>query len=316
MSPYWDANFGQTFFLLLSRLLSFFWDPTLLATLQQDEIECIALILVGLSSIISGTFLTLKRSVLIVNSIAHTILLGLMIVILFILPEGSLWIDMKVTLTAALFSALGTLLTTHFFVQCVKIQEEAAVAFVFTSFFALGVLLSSLYARNSHLGVEAIMGHIDAVEVSDLKPLFLLFLLNLVCVVWNFKDYLLFSFDPLFGRSIGRPNGWLLFLLSLQCTWTIIGGFQVAGVVLILPYFLLPMYIARHFIVNVKGILLLSSGVVFLNGLLTVSLSRHILSTFQLPVSSSAMAVLTLFAFFWATEPFRSMSQERTQDLS
>ena len=71
--------------------------------------------------------------------------------------------------------------------QVAKVQEDASIGLVFTSLFALGVVLVTLYTKNLHIGTEAIMGNIDALDIDDLSLVGSVALLNLVTFFFFFR---------------------------------------------------------------------------------------------------------------------------------
>lgn len=298
MTPYWGASFFSAFFFLCKRLFFFMIGEISIDDLYQDEIECLALILVGISSLISGTFLVLKRSAMMVNSLSHTILFGLIITLILFVPKETIKVDLSLMTIGAIVTSFVTLLSTYFFIHILKVQEEGAIGFVFTLFFALGILFATLYTKNSHFGVEAVMGNIDGIGKEDLSILFWIGSLNLIILFFWYRGLKLFSFDPAFASSIQKSNLSILLLLILQVTMTVIGGFQVVGVVLILSYFVLPTLIAKSILPRLNGIFFLGFFVVLFVGLFSVSFTRHVLSFYHLPISSSAVASLTLFFLF------------------
>src|SRR4029077_18141377 len=101
------------------------------------------------------------------NSLSHTILLG--IVIAFLIGSSSEGfhegrLNLTLLFAAALGSGLLTAVVTEILTKSVKLQEDASLGLVFTTFFALGIVLVNLLARNVHIGAEVVMGNVDALH--------------------------------------------------------------------------------------------------------------------------------------------------------
>ena len=60
------------------------------------------------------------------------------------------------------------------------LQEDASIGLVFTSLFALGIVLVNLLTRNAHVGAEIVMGNVDVLHCDDLTLAIIVLLIN-VC---------------------------------------------------------------------------------------------------------------------------------------
>src|SRR5690554_3701535 len=112
--------------------------------------------LVGVSCGIVGVFLILRRMAMMADAISHTVLLG--IVIAYLLTHCLSGTHMLIG------AAIAGLLTT-FLVQLLHsrgVQQDASIGVVFTTLFALGVILIATKVGNAHLDVKhALMGEIS-----------------------------------------------------------------------------------------------------------------------------------------------------------
>jgi manganese/zinc/iron transport system permease protein len=153
----------------------------------------------------------------------------------------------------ALVAAFFTHYLTNFFIEKSKIQEDASIGITFT-------FIVSLTSRNSHLGVEAIMGNIDAISYQDCKTAFFVFLLSLVWILFCRPIYTLLSFDrglaKVLGIKVGLSDASLMFLCSL----VLITGFKSVGVVMILALMTFPILSAMFFVQSIPKIKLRGSN--------------------------------------------------------
>ncbi len=299
INPYIEAGFGEFFIILAQRLGKVITGQLGLFDLVSDEIQLLVLIFITLSSACIGTFLVLRKMTMLANSLSHTVLLG--IVIAFLISKSSLGfneMDMKTLCIAALSTGLFTTVCTQMLHKGFKLQEDASIGLTFTTLFALGIVLVSIFTRNTHLGVEAIMGNIDALHFNDLKLVFFLFLFNLVVTITLFKPLAVSTFDPILGASFGIPVVFVSYLLMVQTAASAIGAFRALGAFLFLALLVAPVLTARFFTYNLKKMIYLASLFGVGSSLIAVALSRHLLSVYQLSLSTAGIVSLLLAVFF------------------
>ncbi|MDE3046062.1 MAG: metal ABC transporter permease [Verrucomicrobiota bacterium] len=303
MNPYSGANFFQFFYLLFKRLISGgIWTPA------ADEVQLAVLSCCALACGLIGPFLTLKRMSMFANSLSHTVLPGIVIAFLLVstLWQGR-WNDPSVFLLGALFAAVLTAVLTEGLGRLFRLQEDASIGLVFTSLFAIGVALVTLYTRNAHLSVEAIMGNPDALQLSDLRFSALIALFNLLAVALLYRRLLLSAFDESLGRTLGFSAFFSRSALFLITALTCMGAFRAVGALVVLALLVGPYLIARLFCHRVShlliwtpliGILLCSAG---------VALSRAILSTTGVPLSTSGLIATLIGAAFLLATSFKKL---------
>lgn len=261
--------------------------------LASDELQLFVLCTVAISSACVGTFLVLRRMTMLANAVSHTILLGIAGAFLL---TGSL--DLWAMLLAALISGLGTSLLTEFLSKQVKVQEDASTGLVFTALFALGVVLVTLYTRNSHLGAEAVMGNVDALQFGDFQLALVVLLANLLLFGLFFKEYRATTFDPQMARSMGIPPLLFNYLLMTQASATVVGAFRAVGVVMVLAFLVGPVLTARLMTHRLAPLMGLAAGIGCLASLLGVAVSRHLLTVYRAPMTTGGLVVCALLFLF------------------
>ena len=296
MNPYTGQSFFGFFGVLFKRVfLALKGDAHSLAT---DEVQLLVLIMIALSSALIGTFLVLKKMTMLANSLSHTVLLGIVGAFLITRGEGIYTISVPTLLIGALITALCTTFSTEFLHKKLRLQEDTSIGLIFTAFFALGVVLVTTLSRNSHLGIEAIMGNVDALHPSDLKQVFYLFLFNAALIFLCFRRLELLAFDSQLARNMGISLVFFNYLLMFQTALTAIGSFRAVGTFLFLAFLVAPVLTARFFTHRLKPLLFLAGGIGVLAAAFSVALSRHVLSVYQIPLSTSGLAATVLGAFF------------------
>jgi manganese/zinc/iron transport system permease protein len=288
MHPYWGVNFFEFFAVLLRRI------PQMLvgADLAPDEVQMLVLICVAISGALVGSFLVLRRMTMLANSLSHTVLLGL--VISYILFGQGLF----ASTVAALITAVITALLTEFLRKVMRLQEDASIGLVFSSLFALGIVVATLWTRNAHIGLDAVMGNVDALQASDLKLVSLVAVGNLALILLFFKEYQLTTFDAGHARSVGMRVNLFHYLLVLQAAATVVGAFRAVGVVMVLAFLVGPPLMARRVSRSLAGMLLWSAVFGSAAAIVGVALARHLLSVAGIGLSTGGLVVCVVALFF------------------
>lgn len=196
---------------------------------------------------ILGVFLVLRKMAMIGDAISHSVMPG--IVIAFLLSGSR---DSMLMMFAALvFGLLTTFLIQMF--QNSGIQADASIGVVFTSLFAIGVVLVSLYARQVHLDQDAILyGEIAYVHWNiwviggvnmGPKAVWLLgvTLLVIIAVIGIFyKQFKLCAFDSALAAAIGIPVALFHYLLMGLVSMATVSSFESVGAILVVGLLIIP----------------------------------------------------------------------------
>lgn len=296
MSPYFGKDFFAFFPLFFSRLFQLLTGQLAWGDLASDEVQVLVLSCICIASALVGTLLVLKKMTMLANSLSHTILLGIVTSTLLLSSTGALAMSLPALLVSALITGVVTTVLT---LACNRlVREDASIALVFTSLFALGILLVTLYTRNTHIEVDVVMGNVDALHVHDLRLAFWVVAFVAICVALFFKEWKLLCFDPLLGKSLGfRPGIFQLFLMFLT-SCTAISAFRAVGALLFLAFLVgLPLS-ARLFTADLRQLLFVAMGLGTGCSLVAVALSRHFLTVYHTPLSTSGLTVTLIGAVF------------------
>jgi manganese/zinc/iron transport system permease protein len=303
VNPYWGKDFWEFLIVLCSRLFGWVSGGLKNAELASDEIQLLALMGISIASSLVGVFLVLKRMTMVANSLSHTILLGIVLAYLFMMKNmgGGHFIDIKILLLGALLTGVITALLTELLTHLMKVQEDASIGLVFSTLFALGIVVVTLLARNAHIGTEAIMGNVDALHPDDLKLLGVVCLFNLVPLLLFFKEFKLTAFDPAFAKATGFPASFFNYFLMIQVAATAIGAFRAVGVLLFLSFLVGPVITARLLTHHLGRLICFSALIGIVCSLIGVALSRHLLSVYQMPISTAGLIVVLIALFYLCT---------------
>lgn len=296
MNPYWNCNFFEFFAQFIQRI------PALLtgASITTDELQMFVLCAIAIACGLLGPFLVLNRMTMLANSISHTILLG---IVLSFTMAGTFFglqgtISMGHLLIGAFLSALLTAFCTGYLQRTLRLQEDASIGLVFTALFSLGILSASLLTKNVHLGIEAVMGNVDALQKRDLFHVGSLALINLMTIVLFYWPLYFFSFDRKSAHSLGLSCRFLQFFLLFLTAASCVGAFRAVGVLLVLSFLVGPFLTARLFSNRLRTLLMTTPLIGCAASCLGVALARHFLSMYGLALSTGGL-VATLLALFY-----------------
>lgn len=261
---------------------------------MTDSIQMAVLSLIALSCGLVGPFLVLKRMAMFANSLSHTILLGIALAFLI---TGSLF-SIPSLLIGALLAAFMTAFFTGGLIRLFRLQEDASIGLVFTALFALGITVVTLFTRDVHLGIEAVMGNADIIQASDLKLALVLVGLNLVFVTLFYKQFQIISFDQSLAKILKIPGSIFHFLLLFLVATTCIGAFRAVGVLLVLAFLIGPFLTARTFCHKLPWLLFWTPAIGIIASVSGVLLSRFLFDSFGLALSTGGI-VTTLIGLFY-----------------
>jgi manganese transport system permease protein len=215
------------------------------------------------------------------DAVSHAVLPG--VVLAYVL-------DLPFAIGALIFALLavtliGTLRDTS------RIKEDAAIGVVFTTLFALGLVLISVTPSQTDLN-HILFGNLLGVNRSDLLQVLILGGLALVVLLVKRRDLTLFAFDPLHAQAIGlsprRIGALLLGLLAL----TVVVALQAVGVVLVVAMLIIPGSTAYLLTDRFRSMLLLAPTIAAACAVVGIYVS------FYADTAPGGMVVLTMGAMF------------------
>jgi manganese/zinc/iron transport system permease protein len=203
--------------------------------------------LVGGSAGLVGCFLILRRMAMLGDAISHAVLPG--IVLVFMLTQGLN--PLLMVLGAGAFGLLTT-----FLVQAMEragVQEDAGIGVTFTSLFAIGVVLVSLFAGDVHLDLDHVLyGEIayapwDLFTVAGINlgpasawTMGIVFLLNVGLITLFYKEFKICAFDPQMAAAVGINVALMHYLLMGMVSMTAVGAFSSVGAILVVAMLIVP----------------------------------------------------------------------------
>lgn len=120
-----------------------------------------------------------------------------------------------------------------------RVKEDAAIGIVFTTLFALGLVLISVTPSQTDLS-HIIFGNLLGLSHADVVQVLALGTITLGVLILKRRDFTLFAFDPTHAHAIGlNPRLLSAFLLGLLALTSVV-ALQAVGVVLVVAMLIIP----------------------------------------------------------------------------
>lgn len=263
--------------------------------------------LVGLTCGLIGVFLILRKMAMVADAISHTVLLG--IVMAFIITRELSGMHM---LVGAILAGLLTAVLIQW-LQTLNVQQDASIGIVFTTLFAIGVILIEVFVGNAHLDVQhALMGEITFIpwnkiplpligEVPKATTLLVLvFVVVVFFIVAFYKEWKITTFDPALAASIGVPVLFMHYVFMSLVSITTVASFDAVGAIMVVAMLITPAASA-YLWTDRLSIMLVLSG---LFGVISAVLGYFIAAWIDTSISGSmAFATGILFVFTFIFSP-------------
>lgn len=238
-------------------------------------------IIVGAVSGLIGSFIILRGMSLMGDAISHAVLPGV---------AASYMLGANYMIGASLFGLLAAGLI-GFVTQKSQLKNDTAIGIVFSSFFALGIIMIS-FAESSTDLYHILFGNVLAVRPSDLYTTLGVAIAVLIFVLVFYKELLVSSFDPVMAKAYGLKVQWIHYGLMFFLTLVAVSSLQTVGTVLVVAMLVTPAATAYLLTDRLKLMMFLSScfGV--------VSAIIGLFFSYSYNLASGATIVLTSAVFF------------------
>lgn len=240
---------------------------------MNQLIVLLVTILTALSCALIGNFLVLRRMSLVGDAMSHAVLPGIVVAFLIAGSLGSPLFFLIAFATGILMSFLIDWLSTSRFVS-----EDSATGVVFTTLFAIGVLMLVRFADNVHLDQDAVLyGQVEFTPWNklvlwgmDLGPaafwsIGLVFLISLIFITLFYKEIKITTFDPALAESLAISPRKIQLLLVFLLSLNIITAFEAVGAILVVALLVVPPLTAYLVSKKLFSMILLSFLFAFLS---------------------------------------------------
>jgi len=247
-----------------------------------------------------GCFLVVRGMSLLGDALSHSVLPGIVIGFLIGGSLHSPWILIGATLVG-----LGAAYLVQNIHTASRVKEDASLGIVFTSLFALGVVLINVYAGQADLDPGCVLyGNIEnfIIDPAGIRPMALVLGGVLVGLVVFYRPLLVSTFDPTLARSLGVRVALVQYGLMAVLSLTIVTSFEAVGAVLAVALLIMPGATARLWTDRMPSMLVIAACHALLSTALGYWLSHEAVADTS---ASGAISVagFTLFLASWLVAP-------------
>lgn len=213
----------------------------------SDSWIVLVAILCALACALPGCFLVLRKMSMMGDAISHAVLPGLAIA--FFISGTRASVSMFI---GAIVIGVLTALFTQWISRFGKVDRGASMGIVFTSLFALGLILIVKAADHVDLDAECVLyGAIELVPLDTItfmgydvpRAAFVIgavFLVNLTLILVFFKEFRLSSFDENLCDTMGISSRLMHYLLMTMVAVTTVACFEAVGSIIVIAMFIAP----------------------------------------------------------------------------
>ena len=214
---------------------------------ESDTWIVITAILCAVASALPGSFLVLRKMSMMGDAISHAVLPGLALA--YIITGSRASVGMFV---GAILTGLVTALFTQWISKFGKVDRGASMGIVFTSLFAIGLIL--IVQAADHVDLDAGCVLYGAIELTPLDtiPVFgyevpraaltigTVLLINIFLITLFFKEFRLSSFDENLCDTLGISSQAMHYLLMAIVALTTVACFESTGSIIVIAMLIAP----------------------------------------------------------------------------
>jgi manganese transport system permease protein len=248
-------------------------------------------VMVGIICGIVGCFIILRGMALMGDAISHAVLPG--VALSYMLGINFFF--------GAVITGVVTAVGIGYVSQNSRIKHDMAIGIMFTSVFAVGIILITFMKSSADL-YHILFGNVLAVRMSDMWMTLGIGLLVIGLVYLFYKELLVSTFDPTMAQSYGLPNKWIHYALMVVLTMVTVASLQTVGIVLVVAMLITPAATA-YLLTNRLSVMIYLSA---LSGVISSVLGLYFSFTYNL---ASGATIVLVSAFLFALAFFFSPTQ-------
>lgn len=190
--------------------------------------------LVGAVCALLSCFLVLKRWSLMGDAVSHSVLPGVVLAYVVGIPYS----------IGAFVFGLAGVLGIGYVKQRVRLKDDAVIGIVYTTLFALGLVLVSKVPSNIDLA-HILFGYVLGISDIDAWQVGFIALGVIAVLVSLRRSLLLYIFDPAHASAIRLNTSFYHYLLLTLLALTVVAAVQTVGIVLVVAMLITPGAIAH-----------------------------------------------------------------------
>lgn len=278
--------------------LEFFTDPILRAPTWGTLLMCIA-------SSLMGVFVLLKKRSLLTEALSHASYPGIVAAVLvfaLLFPQREEWIFFPVFL-GALISSFAALKAIEWLEEKKKVPSDAALCFILSLFFGIGIVFASGMQAHSPKWVQRVQMFLFG-QAATMTDIHIFLYGSLACLISlflyaSFRPLQALLFDRSFAASLGIRIRFFERIVFWLLLFSLVIGMRSVGVILMSGMAIAPAVAARQFSDRLQVVFCLAALFGALSGLLGNILSVGLSGEkFSLPTGPMIVLVGTGGALF------------------
>ncbi|MCL2354077.1 MAG: metal ABC transporter permease, partial [Defluviitaleaceae bacterium] len=208
----------------------------------------LAAVLVGIVASTIGVFVILRGLSLMGDAIGHAVIPGVALGHIAGNAISQAVVVPSVALThllgnmhligAIVFGVLASF-TIGFIVEKSKLKKDVIIGIVFSSFFALGVVLISRIRTGTNL-MDVLFGNVLTTSRVDIITIAIIGVLLILFIILFYKELLITSFDETLAKVYGMKTRLIHYGFLLMLTIVIVASLQIVGAILIVSMIIAP----------------------------------------------------------------------------
>jgi manganese/zinc/iron transport system permease protein len=247
------------------------------------------------------------------DAISHSLLPG--ITIAFLLTNSR---DTLPMMLGAIAAGITTVVLIEAIRHSSRIKPDAAIGIVFSSLFAIGIILISVFADKIDLDAECVLyGELGFIPLQDIamfggveigpEPVIRMAIIAVIAIgllIAFFKEMLVTSFDPGLAASLGINPTRYQYGLTLFLSVVIVSSFESVGVVLVIAMIIFPGATALLITDRLTKAIWLS----ILFSLLYAVLGFHLATWLEASIAGGMTVIAGfIFGLVWMAAPKRGL---------
>lgn len=252
-----------------------------------------------------GCFLVLRRMSLLGDAISHAILPGLALA--FIVTHSR---EPLAMLAGAMVVGVATAYLSTALSKWGRVPEDAAMGVVFTTLFAIGVVLITWVARDVDLDPGCVLyGLIEFTSFDTMKVagveiprsfawLLVVLVVNVTLIWVFFKELKIVCFDPYLATTMGISATLIHYGLMTSVAATTVASFESVGSILVVAMLVAPGATAHLLTDKLSRMLWLAAAVAALSATAGYALAVWINTSVAGMIATVALAIFVLTTLF------------------
>lgn len=215
----------------MDDLVTFITEPFIFTFMQQ---AFVIVVLVAIPTALLSCFLVLKGWSLMGDAVSHSVLPGVVIAYVIGFPYA----------IGAFVAGMICAMVTGFLSRNSRLKEDTVMGIVFSSMFALGLVMLTKIESDVHLD-HILFGDVLGLNWQDVLETGIITLVVAASIAIKGRDLIVFVFDHQHAKVIGLPVKGLHYGLLALLSLTIVGALKAVGMILVIAMLIAPGAIAH-----------------------------------------------------------------------